>query len=276
MPTFDDYEQSTDSGEPVELHEFVERETGRAWRYVDGPVAISYGGNTYIPVWIEGAEIEQGANPLRDQTSVRVDWDCELVRPFKRSIPELPIDYTRYKLHVDQAAEQFSGTVTAVRFRQEDRQGKRHAEILIDPATNDLKDVGLATRSGRQCQVRLFSNECGLDRADWAYSGALATVTGKTITSTVFSGLASGWLAGGDFVAANDAWGIARRKILSHVGATVILSRAVYGMSAGQLFTCYAGCDHTRDCCGGKFGNLPNMRGQPLIPDEDPWGEAII
>lgn len=274
--TYWDDEKSAASGVPVELHQFHARGTSDGyWRYADAPVNISYGGNTFAACYIKGEEIEQGSNALRNQTKVLCDWDNPFAAMFLTSIPEQAIDYTRYKAHGANTAVTFLGVVTAVRFRQAGREGKRHAEIFIDPAANDLRESGLVMRSGRQCQVALYSTPCGILRASYRVAGAAATVSGVTVTSGAFGGYPAGWFQGGDFLTAGGIVGQARRKIVYHLGATVKLSRLIYGLSAGTVFDAYPGCDHTADACKNKFNNILNFRGQPLIPDNDPWEDPV-
>jgi hypothetical protein len=267
---FWDTEKSVTSGQPIELHQFHSRDTTTYWRYADAPADVTYSGNVYRARWIEGAGIEQGSNALKNQTTVRTDWACPFVAQYKIAPPEQVIDYTRHKAHGDDFITSFIGVVVAVRFKQTDRTGKRYAEIFIDPASNDLREAGLVLRAGRQCQVALYSTPCAIARNLWKASGTVTTVTGTTLTISV-SGYPVGWFKGGDFVTAT-----ARRKVIYHVGTTIILARSIYGLAAGEAFDIYAGCDHTALACVDKFDNLDNYRGQPLIPDSDPWGDMVL
>jgi hypothetical protein len=265
-------EKSLQDGRPVELHEFHARGTGTYWRYADAPLDVTYGGNVFVARYIEGEAIQQGSNALKNQTTVKCDWDCPYAAQYQIAAPEEVIDYARYKTHdATNFICSFVGVVIAVRFRQENRAGNRYVEIMIDPASNDLRESGLILRAGRQCQVPLYGPECGILRSGYRTSGIVATVSFTTITSSVFAGEPTGWFLGGDFVT-----GRGRRKIVYHLGSTIKLARALSGLLAGDAFDAYAGCDHTCSTCDVKFNNLLNFRGQPLIPDGDPWGDALL
>jgi len=266
---FWDDEKSLAAGKPIELHQFQARGTSTYWRYADAPADITYG-NTFSACYVKGEKIEQGSNALRNQTKVLCDWDNPFAWQYTSEYPEQCIDYTRYKGHGANFVTQFTGVVVAVRFLQEDRGGPRHAEILIDPAANDLRTAGLVLRSGRQCQVALYSTPCGVARAAYRTAGIVATVSGRIVTADALTTQPSGWFRGGDFVV-----GAARRKIVSHITDTIILSRTIYGLTAGMGFDAYAGCDHLCVTCASKFDNVANFRGQPLIPDANPWEDAV-
>ncbi|OHB65750.1 MAG: hypothetical protein A2Y76_01610 [Planctomycetes bacterium RBG_13_60_9] len=275
---FWDIEKAIASGVPVELHAFHARDTSDGdWYYADAPMDITYDGDLYLCRYrVQGDAIEQGSNALKNQTTVKADWDAPYVAQYMIAAPEQAIDYTRYKAHGADLVTNFIGTVVAVKFKQSDRQGKRHAEIIIDPVTNDLRESGLVMRSGRQCQVAIYSTECTLLRATYRVPGTVATVDGVTVTSDVFTGYPVGWFSGGDFIVSSGTVGTARRKIVYHVTNTIKLTRPVHGLAAAADFDAYPGCDHTRTVCDGKYNNLLNYRGQPLLPDGDPWSDSAI
>ncbi len=266
-------EQSIAAGIPVELHAFhADGTTDGDWYYADAPQDITYDGNLYVARYaVHGEKIEQGSNALKNQTIVKADWDCPFVAQYLTDPPEQVMEYARYKAHGGDTVTQFTGTVAAVRYKQTDRAGNRHAEIIIDPTENDLRKTGLVTRSGRQCQVCLYSAECGILRAAYRVAGTVITVSRTTVTGAILAGYPVGWFRGGDFVASAPIVGTARRKIIYHVGNTVILSRPISGLVATAPFDAYPGCDHTKTMCNDKFANLDNYRGQDLIPDNDPW-----
>lgn len=264
-------EKSLTDGVPVELHQFQARGTSTYWRYADAPADVDYGGNTFTACYIEGEEIEQGSNALRNQTRVKVDWDNPYAWQYTVAAPEQVIDYTRYKAHGADVITSFIGVVIAVRFVQSDRQGKRHALILIDPAWNDLRESGLVLRSGRQCQVALYSTACGVSRGDYRTSGTILTVSGTAITSSAFGTQPIGWFRGGEFVVGNSY-----RKIISHTGTAIEISRAIHGLTAGAYFEAYPGCPHDVPGCRDRFDNLVNFRGQPDIPDANLWEDSFL
>lgn len=262
-------EESIDDGEPVELHEFHERGTAQWWTYCEGAQDKVYQGHTFTAVYIEGGRIEQGTNALKSQTTIRVDWSNPFADQYKTGAPEHVIDYVRYRGHAGHWTTIFRGVVLGVVFIQESRHGKRYAEITADPGENDLRESTLVPLFGRQCQVELGSTSCGIDLADYTLYGSVTSTSGLEVISSVFATKTNGWFAGGKFVV-----GDRQRKIVQHAGNRIKLASLLPNLSAGNAFTATAGCDHLQECCLARFNNLNNFRGQPLIPDSNPFGEG--
>ncbi len=218
---------------------------------------------------MEGGRIEQGTNALKSQTTVRVDWGNPFADQYKEGSPEHVIDYVRYRGHAGNWTTVFRGVVIDVAFVQESRQGERYAEITVDPGENDLRESTLVPPFGRQCQVELGSTPCGIDLADYTLYGTVTSVSGLDVVSSIFATKTNGWFAGGKFTA-----GDRQRKIVRHIGDTVRLAAVLPDLAAGDACTATAGCDHLLECCQARFNNLNNLRGQPFIPDSNPFGDG--
>lgn len=266
--SFWDKETSLIEAAPYELHEFQLGESATFWRYADAQADVGYGGHTFVACYCTGGRVEQGGNVLRSQTVVKVDWRNPFAWQYTVAAPEDVVHYVRYKGHGPDVTAIYRGDVVDVVFRQSDRQGRRWAEIVIDPVTAAMQRAGLVTRYSRQCGVELYSGLCGVARADHKFFGTLDTVTGTTLTSATFGEQADGWWTGGD-IAVNGC----RRKIVQHVGDDVVISPGIPGVVAGQAFDVYPGCDHLVSTCHAKFNNRDDYRGQPNIPDDDPFSQ---
>lgn len=265
--TFWDDEKSLASGVPYELHEFRLGETSTYWRYADAPADVSYGGNTYTALYITGGEIESGVNALKSRTVVKCNWNNPFAWQYTIAPPNDIINYKRYKAHGANTQLIFTGEVISVIFKQSDRKGKRHAEIIIEPPRASLGRMGLISRYSRQCTVELYCSQCGVSRASYKQSGTLDSVSGNVLTSTTFGGEANGYWLGGDIVVNSR-----RSKIIAHSGNNVTILPFIYGLSAGNSFDVYPGCDHLIATCNSKFNNRNNIKAQPNIPFENPFG----
>ncbi|MEN6424008.1 MAG: phage BR0599 family protein [Phycisphaerales bacterium] len=265
---FWDSERSLAAGVPYELHEFQLGDSGTYWRYADAPVDVVYGGHAFTACYCSGGRIEQGTTVLRSQTVVKVDWRNPFAWQYTVAAPEETVHYVRYKGYGADVAAIYRGDVADVVFRQSDRKGTRWSEIVIDPVTAAMQRSGLMTRYSRQCGVELYSELCGVLRSGHKTSGTLDSVSGTTLTSTAFGEEDDGWWAGGDIVVNGR-----RRKIVDHAGNDVVISPALPGVAAGQPFDVYPGCDHLIATCHTKFGNRDDYRGQPNIPDDDPFSQ---
>jgi len=266
---FADSEKSLTEGSPYELHELRLGETSTYWRYADAPANIEYDGNTFIAAYCPGGPIEQGVNVIKSRTNVKVNWDNPFAWQYTVCAPDGIVHYTRYKGYGTDVQAIFIGDVLDVVFRQEDRQGRRWAEIVIDPSTAAMQLKGLITRYSRQCQVDLYSDQCGVDRDDYKQLGTLDGVSGNVLESTTFGGESDGYWWGGDIIINGS-----RRKMVAHAGNYVTILPGITGIAAGDSFDAAPGCNHLPAAggdCNAIFDNLDDYKGQPNIPDSNPW-----
>ena len=167
----------------------------------------------------------------------------------------------------------FRGFVQNVNFKQDSRNGVRRAEVTIEPYSGNTRFQALAMTYERLCPVALYGTLCLVDEdesgAVWNDSGVLTGVTNTVLTATEFGDQADGWYDGGKIRIDGRV-----RKVLSHVGTSITISRIIYGSAVGDAFTIYAGCDRLPATCAWKFDNLPNCKALPNIPHEDsnPFG----
>ena len=98
---------------------------------------------------------------------------------------------------------------------------------------------------------------------NWGGSGFIAI---SEIEMREDDPIVDGYLKGGDILVNSR-----RRKIIAHAGDTVTISPGIPGVAALQAFDAWPGCDHLIGTCHNKFGNLDNYKGQPNIPDENPF-----
>jgi len=167
----------------------------------------------------------------------------------------------------------FRGFVQNVNFKQDSRNGVRRAEVTIEPYSGNTLLQALAMTYERLCPVALYGELCGVDQdesgAAWHDSGLLTGVTNTILTADEFGNKVDGWYNGGKIVIDNR-----RRKILTHTGTSITISRTIQGAAIGDSFDVYAGCDRLPATCASKFDNLNNCKALPNIPHEDnnPFG----
>ncbi|MEN6428594.1 MAG: phage BR0599 family protein [Phycisphaerales bacterium] len=266
---YDEYEASLDTGEPYELHEFQIGETAVYYRYADAPADVDYGGNTFTACYCLGGEIQEGATVLKDQTVVKVNWNNALALRWLQDPPEAIVHYVRYRGHGDQVRAIYRGDVIQVAFKQTSRKGDgRCAEITIDPSSAATARSGLVNCYSRLCGVDLYSDLCGVDRDEYAFEGAIESVSGRVLTSATFGLKGADWWLGGDILVKGH-----RRTVVAQSGDTVTIWPTLPEDVTGRPFTIWPGCDHLAATCASKFANSANFRGQKNIPDEDVWSQ---
>lgn len=262
-------EKSLAAGQPYELHEFCsgsgDGET--FWCYADAPHDIEYDGHIFTALYISGGPIEHGATAIKNRTIVKCDWTNPFAWQYRICAPNDIVHYVRYKGHGEDVVPIFRGDVVDVIFRQKDRTGERWAEIIIDPGTAAMARQGLVVRYGRQCGVELYSAACTMLRRDWEEPGELEGVSGNILTSSTFGEQAAGYWLGGDIIVGNH-----RRKIVAHDGDEITVLPIIPGLAGDEAFTAYPGCDHLAATCIVKE-NFDNFRGQPNIPDANPFSQ---
>jgi uncharacterized phage protein (TIGR02218 family) len=115
------------------------------------------------------------------------------------------------------------------------------------------------------CLHTHYDAGCGVVRGTYATAGTVGA--GSTVGVIAFAGaLAS--QAQGSIVFTSGVNANTRATVKSVVvGVSLTL---IYPLpsppAAGDAFTVYAGCDHTRATCKSRFNNLANFRGFPFVP----------
>jgi uncharacterized phage protein (TIGR02218 family) len=115
------------------------------------------------------------------------------------------------------------------------------------------------------CLHVLFDAGCGLPAG--AFSVSATADAGSTASSLVFSG-ALAQHAQGKLVFSSGANANVSATVKSvSVGASLTLVYPLpFAPAAGDAFTVYYGCDHTRQTCRSTFNNLANFKGFPFVP----------
>jgi uncharacterized phage protein (TIGR02218 family) len=115
------------------------------------------------------------------------------------------------------------------------------------------------------CVHTLYDSGCGVIRGTYAVNGAAGISSTDAVIET---SLAVAQHAQGSIVFTSGANANVRATVKS-VFAGVSLT-LMYPLpetpAAGDAFTVYFGCDHTRGTCQNRFANLTNFRGFPFVP----------
>jgi len=258
--TYQDIEDSIDSGSPIELYDF--EYLGDHWRYTSADEDITYDLNEYTAVPIDRSAFEVSDNIFRNELDITVDRDNLFARKFILASPEEKITLTVYRGHSTFFVKMFVGQVSDFIFNKKD------TKIKAAPFTSALARIELRRKFQKMCPYALYEEKCTINKSSWSVSGTILTITGTTITATIFSSKANGWFLNG-YIETSD--GI-RRLITSHSGTTITILNEAEGLSAGKAFTAYAGCLRTVGDCKDKFSNFINYGGQPYIPTINPFG----
>lgn len=120
------------------------------------------------------------------------------------------------------------------------------------------------------CNNTLFDAACGLNKAAYAVSGAVAA---GTITTTQFNSNLTkvndyfdlGWMV---WLTGPNAGFVRTIKTYANASGNVLCTYPLpYLPSVGDTFTAYPGCDKTQTTCTSKYSNVIHYRGFPYMPN---------
>ena len=119
------------------------------------------------------------------------------------------------------------------------------------------------------CLHTTFDAGCGLTKASFATSGAVAAGTPTTSAFNTNLTAADNYFTQGQIVFTSGVNNGLSRSIKSHLhasGALTLPFPLPNAPGVGDTFTVYPGDDHTMATCSGKFSNLVHFRAFPFIP----------
>lgn len=263
--TYQAVEISAYQGEPIELYRFslgVDR-----WLYTSTQQALVYLGETYTPATITRSAIEQGQEIKRSPIDVRMARDNPVAAQFVAAAPEAVMSLSIFRKHVTdpEVILIYKGRVISPRWSGSE------VTFRVESIATSLAREGLRARHNLHCRHPLYSVGCGVSKESFRVDGAVAGVSGLTVTVGAASSQPDGWFVPGLLIADSGA-----RMIVGHAGTVITLTAPIVGLGLGEAVRLYAGCDHLYTTCNGKFGNLTRFGGFPFAPKKNPFaGDAI-
>lgn len=272
MTSFDVYESSTESSQPIELFEFIKGTD--EFRYNSTEDEITIGGDTYLPIAIGRGNIAQGSDQSTRNVIVTMPASVSLAQQFIDRPPGEKVTLNIYRLQRPEVptfntqALLFKGTVQSVRYPG-DGTSAEFAVRSIESALNG--NIPRFTFMG-MCNHILYDNNCGVNASNFDHLGTCTSISGDTVT---ISGLAA---SGIDFVGGyvrptgeNDF-----RMVLAQSGDVLTLLLPFQNDPTGTNMQAFAGCDHvlTGDCAL-VFDNVAEFGGFHFVPSKDVFREGV-
>jgi uncharacterized phage protein (TIGR02218 family) len=258
--TYQAYEISVKTGEPVELYDFLSGSSH--YRYTSGDANYTHGGNVYAAVPIRRSGFSQQQSDQKADLEVVVLRDHAVAALFSVFPPSGGVDLTVYRLHRadGNAITYWKGRIATVTWTASE------AVLRCESLLSALGRVGRCQRWQQLCRFPLYSTLCGVVATDYDAAGVLTAVSGVTITAGAFGMEADGYWTGGFAV-----FGTQRRLIMAHAGDDLTLNAAFSGAIIGDTVTVYPGCDHTLTTCESKFSNDRYYGGYIAVPGVNPF-----
>lgn len=273
--SFDTIEKS-EYFEPQELYKFTRGVF--SWFFTSGDTAISYLGNSYLPVPINRSKIESTQEIGKTTLNIDVSRRNPFVIQFIEAAPTDIITATVTRLHASDpdTAIIFSGRVINVSFKENE------AKITCASTQSILKRPGLRRMFQTTCPHALYGSQCKALKVNFSIAATLTAVDGTLLTSTSFVvsidvAFDATWLVGG-IVEINTAGLVDKRFIVDHdnTSGTITLNLPLSNALVGSTVTVFPGCDRSPEQCNDKFSVIENYGGFPFIPEKNPMDGTSV
>ena len=145
------------------------------------------------------------------------------------------------------------------------RRGASFTAELVGAAA--LLREAAAPSTSPDCRARLGDRQC---RVDMAARRRIVTVEAVEDGVVTVPGLAAGAYAFGTVRWLGGANGGIVQAVRDNDGDGLTLADPPpFAVEAGTLALLTEGCDGQLETCAGRFGNVPNFRGEPYLPGMD-------
>lgn len=276
--SFDSIEISEYGNAPIETYEF--QRNGKFWRYTSSDEDFFPNlGTQFDSIAIKRGRILSTQDIGKTSLKVTVTRRADVVDQFIATSPTdiITLKLTRY--HAGDplnSAITFNGRIVNVKFKEND------VELTCQPIFSALKRPGLRRVYQAACPHVLYGTSCKANSAVFSTDAILSDVSGNSITSAslivaVDPTYNPAWFTGG-YVEFINGGQVDRRFItaFNNASGTLTLNLPFSDLVAGDTIKAFAGCNHTKDVCNGKFVNLLNYGGFPFIPQKNPMDGTSI
>lgn len=274
--SFADFENSVDSGRPIELL-LVSYLTGH-WAFTTSEVPVIHDGRTYEPMPFQHSAIAPTGDVAKAAITISVPQDCQVGELFRIQPPSGVVSLTLFVKHVDdpEAKAVWKGRITNVEWEQP------WLHLTSENVFSSLQRLGLRRKYGTACPHTLYQvgpGLCNVNRDTFAEVRTLTGLSGVTLSFTSLIGVRqNGYFAGGFLTWVHGVNGYLERRMItsSDEMGNVVITSPPPGLAVGMPMTLYPGCDHTLATCHGKFNNALNYGGTPYIPKKNPFGGSTL
>jgi uncharacterized phage protein (TIGR02218 family) len=268
---FETYEESVESGSPIELYEFGV--AGGFLRYTSRAEDIEISSQTWLARALSRSEIEETADIAKSNLEITCPPDFEVSELFSVAPPDEVVTLTVYRT---QAADPTDKQVIWAGRVLNAQWSPGRSQLTCESIFTSLKRPGLRRLYGRNCPHVLYGTQCRVDPLAFRVAATIDTVDGVAVLSADFASYADNYFAGGK-IEWVDADGVTRRRgIKSHTGNTVGVTHPIADIENGASVYVYPGCDHTIATCNSKFSNAVNYGGFPTMGSKNPFGQSSV
>jgi len=236
------------------------------WQYTSGEFDVVTASTTWtaVPLKREDLSYDLKATGM----SLTLPTDLAPFDTWKYNVPSIPIEVT--VLDYPSMGVKFKGRVTGISYDAE--KGIATAKV---GSTDTIANTTTPSRTfGTSCSFELYSADCGvnIDAHKLVLNvGDISWQSPTIMKHSNLSGHASGAFRNGFLVLDTGE----SQFVTNHVGDTLYILSALGTLDSATTMSIYYGCNKSSGTCAGKFGNLPNFGGFPMIPSQNPVTEGF-
>jgi uncharacterized phage protein (TIGR02218 family) len=269
--SFDTYETSAESGQPVELYDFSLGST--RYRYTSDPIDVVYLTNTYAAIPISRGRLSVSKEEQNgDRIEITMPASDVFPQQYVSSVPGKKATLTLTRYHRNDPAQEgvivFKGTVATIRFVDE----AVTAKLTVIPVTAAESRPIPRMCYSNLCNHMLYDVLCGIGEtaAAWQKTFNCTSASANTITVPGAGACGADFFEGG-FVNCDGDY----RLVVDQSGDNLVLFTPFSLSPVGKSVKCNAGCKHRVEDCRDKFSNIANYGGFPFVPLKNPFESGI-
>lgn len=276
--TFNANETGVETGQPIELYEFVIGADRTRMTSSENDVTLTTTLETFEAEAISrGRIVEEVGDPTSNKLEVRLPAAHDFVQQFRSIAPGQRATLTLFRLHradlggSEDRTQIFKGTLRNVSYTKDGRV----AIIQVLSITSAYSRPTPRRTYQGLCNHMLYDSRCTISKDDpsFRHIGACTGVSGDTITVTgvaAFNALTDFFEAG--FVEFNSDF----RTVVAQSGDVLTLIAPFLTSPLGSNVIVRAGCKHRISTdCDSKFSNLDNFGGFPYVPKKNPFTSGL-
>lgn len=261
-------EQSRTSGQPISLYKFSVGEL--LFLYTSHDMAVSFAGETYLPVPIKHGAIQAAGTLDKARLTVNTSTASDVAELFRVYPPSDVVGLVIFQGHSNDPDGQFlavwSGRVLGCSWSDNE------ISLSAEPVSTSLRRPGLRQPYQYGCPHALYGDDCMASKAAATVNTTVQAVSRSAVT------LPAGWSATPEkFVGGLMEWTESGRRAIRTIlqvsgPQTVLLGGGSGALVAGMSVAVAKGCNHDLDDCEHVHNNILNYGGCKWIPTENPIG----
>ena len=259
--TYDELEESTAGGKPLECYRFSSG--ADLWLYTSADREVVLPTGLYVPAVVSRGERAYSGEDGSGGVDVHLTRFDPVVSVFIRFLPTTALGLVIYRAHRGSETDPrplFTGSVRQVVFKDSE------ATLTCVPVTRNLERNFPRLSFGKTCNWAVYSPPCGVDPELHKVTAPVDSVIGLDLSINAMINTPPGTFDGGWVQRTNGE----RRYIVHQVYQVFTLMNPFIDLVPPEQVDLYPGCAGTEEICVNVFDNLPQHLGFSTIPARNP------